>query len=243
MVKEGNIVIDVGNSSIKTGKFINDQLVACKVFQDLNDVVRHFEGSGNYDWIIASVGRKYDEIKRITNHLQPVFLTQNTALPISLHYDTPETLGVDRIAVAAAANMQHPNKNVLVIDAGTCITYDIVDKHACFQGGVIAPGLSMRMRAMHQFTSKLPDISEEWQQLTLRSTGKSTRESMLNGSFSAIIHEMQGFIDQFVKEYGQLIVLITGGDAGFFESNLKPHIFADSNLVLTGLNRILNYNK
>lgn len=242
MAKEGNIIVDVGNSSIKTAKFVGANLVERNIRYTLQEVLDTYS-SGNYDWIFSSVGSSIEEILALFGEFDPLLLKKETPLPISIDYDTPETLGMDRLAAAVGGHFLYPEKNVLIIDAGTCITYDIVTAKGVFLGGVISPGLKMRMSAMNHYTHQLPDISEEWEQVISRTPGKSTKECLLNGSVTAIIHEMNGFLTSFNKEYADLVVVLTGGDGPYFESNLKAPIFADLNLVLTGLNRILNYNR
>jgi len=166
-------------------------------------------------------------------------LTHHTPIPIINTYGTPATLGRDRLAVVVAGNVLHPKNDILVIDAGTCITYDFIDKMSVYHGGSIAPGIQMKFKAVHTFTDQLPLIkTTELGSLT----GKSTHEAIVSGVLHGTIAEMQGIIDKYCQEYPQLRVLLTGGDAVFFETNLKSEIFACPNLVLQGINQILNYN-
>ncbi|MEQ8470126.1 MAG: type III pantothenate kinase [Marinoscillum sp.] len=242
MRKRTNVVVDIGNSKIKSALFEGDELKSKIQTYRLQDLLDHY-GFGSHQWIFSSVNNSNQEITEIFNQESHLILSRETPLPIVLNYDTPETLGVDRVAAAVGGSYNYPEKNVLIIDAGTCITYDVVSKVGAFEGGVIAPGLQMRMKSMNHYTKRLPDISEDWSQIMLKNLGKSTRECLLAGSFAAIVHEMNGFIDQFKKEYPELVVILTGGDANYFESKVKAPIFADFDLVLRGLNRILNHNQ
>lgn len=241
MRKRANVVVDIGNTKIKSAFFDSGIISSRFETRSLVEVLDHY-GPG-HQWIFGSVRESDEEVARLFEDEQHMILTRETPLPLVINYDTPETLGTDRIAAAVGGNTLHPGKDVLIIDAGTCITYDLVTGDGVFQGGVIAPGLRMRMKAMGQYTRRLPDISEDWSQIMLKNLGKSTRECLLAGSFGALQHEMNGFIDQFKKEYPELVVILTGGDANYFESKVKAPIFADFDLVLIGLNRILNHNQ
>ena len=237
-----NVAVDIGNTRIKAALFTEsakEPTYTCKGYEDLLD---HY-GRKEHQWIFGSVSDDQQVLKEVFSDEDVLILDHNTPLPIRVNYDTPETLGVDRLAAAAGAAHQFPKRNVLVIDCGTCITYDIIDSAGIFQGGVIAPGLTMRMKAMSDYTRRLPDISSEMSQIMLKNLGKSTRECLLAGSLSASVHEIDGFISSFLKEYDQLVVMMTGGDTNHFESKVKAPIFADFDLVLTGLNRILIKNQ
>tara|TARA_B100001250_G_scaffold379394_1_gene370036 strand:- start:322 stop:1041 length:720 start_codon:yes stop_codon:yes gene_type:complete len=237
-----NVAVDIGNTRIKSALFEGEKLISTAIHENLEALHSSYAKSTHH-WVFGSV-RHYDEqIRKIFYNEKYLMLTRQTSLPIAVNYDTPETLGVDRLASAVGAFTSFPDKNILIIDAGTCITYDVIDQSGVFQGGVIAPGLKMRMKAMSHFTDALPDISSEFSEIMLKNLGKSTRECLLAGSLSATIHEMNGFIDHFLKEYEDLVVMMTGGDTIHFESKLKAHIFADFDLVLTGLNRILIKNQ
>lgn len=212
-----------------------------KVWSKLEEALDYHGGGTENRWIFSSVKDRKEQIAAIFQDVDLLVLDRSTPVPLVLDYDTPETLGMDRLAAAVGAYHLYPNETILVIDAGSCITYDIVEAGA-YKGGVIAPGLKMRMRAMNHFTSRLPDISIEWQDIPLRSPGKSTKECMVNGAYIGMVHEIDGYVEQYMKEYPGLAVILTGGDAIHFESKLKAPIFANLNLVLIGLNRILNHN-
>jgi type III pantothenate kinase len=152
-----------------------------------------------------------------------VRLNHKTKLPISIKYKTPDTLGADRVANAVASNDRFPNDHVLAIDAGTCIKYDLVDDNQCYHGGAISPGLTMRFKALNTFTDKLPLVQRSDQGMWL---GQTTEESIQTGVEHGAVQEVKGFIESYEKEFPNLKVILTGGDASFFESRLKKQIFA-----------------
>lgn len=234
-----NLAVDIGNTRIKVGLFESSDLVEVKKFNNIQSLV-DASLSGDF-WVFSSV-RGDSLLKNLTieNHLN---ISYKTPLPIILDYKTPETLGVDRFTAAVGAMDRFPDRNVLIIDFGTCITYDILQANKTFSGGIISPGLQMRQQSMYQNTHQLPDISNSWQDYSNKLPGKSTHECLYHGSFSSICMEATGFIENFKKDYEKLIVMTTGGDAQYFESKLKAPIFADPNLVLKGLNKILTHNK
>ena len=165
--------------------------------------------------------------------------TYQTPIPIRNLYHTPQTLGVDRLAAVIAVYTAKPHHSALVIDAGTCITYDFIDEHGQYQGGNISPGMEMRFKALHEFTSKLPKVEASGE---TPSYGYSTETAIRSGVIRGIEHEISGYIQQLKKNYPSLLVFLTGANEFSFDTNLKSGIFADGFLVLKGLNRILDYN-
>jgi type III pantothenate kinase len=178
-----------------------------------------------------------DELKSFVPTV--IFLDENTPIPITIRYKTPATLGKDRLAAAAGANYLQPHKNILVIDAGTAITYEFIDSKGVFTGGNISPGMTTRFRALNHFTGKLPLVNETDD---VPFIGDSTETAIIAGVVNGIIYEMDGYIDALKTRYEDFFVFLTGGHSFYFERRLKNHTFAESNLVLTGLNRILEYN-
>ena len=234
------LVFDVGNTRIK-GALFN-----CDVLQDIfylegTDALISKIRESSLPVIVSSVAIEASIFEVLPVDQRPLFLTPHTPLPISIHYDTPHTLGVDRLAAATGAYAEFPGQNVLIIDLGTCNTYDVLDKNGTFQGGVISPGYQMRMRSMHEMTGRLPDISQD-QQVNTAIPGKSTRECMSLGAQYGMSLEINGFIEHFGKEYDELCVIVTGGSTTHFESFIKPPIFVRPEIVLVGLNRILDDN-
>lgn len=166
-------------------------------------------------------------------------LSHKLHLPFQLDYLTPETLGLDRIALAAAAIGQYPSQDCLVIDAGTCITYDFVSADGVYQGGAISPGVEMRFKAMEHFTAKLPLSDRSYFKDII---GKSTHGSLASGVVSGVKEEVKGTIEHYVERFPELITIITGGDASLFDDLLKNTIFAAPDFLLKGLNNILDYH-
>lgn len=229
------ILVDIGNSSIKTTEVVGESFNETVTWNHLDDVVARYRGTA---MMISSVRRINPDI---LNGINATVLSYKTPLPIALDYDTPETLGPDRIAAAVGVNELFPNKNNLVIDLGTCMTIDLIDQSNVFRGGIISPGLQMRMKAMAHYTDRLPDISTEWMGIDAAELGKSTKECLYSGSFWGIIHEINGAIRTLEQDFTSLNTILTGGDAHFFESKLKAHIFAGSKIVQKGLYRIWKY--
>ena len=229
------ILVDIGNSSIKTTEVNNGDFADTKTWANIGEVLEQYQGS---PMMISSV-RKI--APNTFDGLNVTLLSHQTKLPIEVDYKTPETLGADRIAAAVGAAELFPNKDNLVVDLGTCMTIDLLDREGVFHGGIIAPGLTMRMKSMAHFTDQLPDISKEWRQISSGELGKSTKECLLSGSYWGIIHEINGVIRTLETDFTSLNTILTGGDAHFFESNLKAHIFAGSKIVQKGLYRIWKY--
>lgn len=230
------ILLDIGNSKIKSAEVINGEIGPTQQWDELGDLILKYDSSIP---IMYCSTRQIDDV--VFGDRDITGLTHLSKMPIELDYTTPETLGTDRIAAAVGALHLFPEQNTLLIDLGTCLTMDFVDSKGVFKGGVIAPGLKMRMKAMASYTDKLPDISNEWQSMIPELIGKSTKECLLSGSYTSILHEIRGIISEFEKDFTSINVILSGGDAEFFESKLKAHIFAGSKIVQRGLYRIWKY--
>jgi type III pantothenate kinase len=168
-------------------------------------------------------------------------LSAEVKLPIQLKYKSPQTLGMDRLAAVVAANSLFPNTNLLVIDAGSCITYDFIDANANYLGGGISPGLTMRFKALHTFTGRLPLIDWKLNDQT-DLIGIDTESSIVSGVVHGFRNEIEGTIAHYQKRYNDVKVIATGGDVKGFEFLTKKSIFANPNLVLIGLNELLRHN-
>ncbi len=168
-----------------------------------------------------------------------LWLNHKTPLPVTNLYETPETLGYDRMAAVVGANERFPHKDILVIDAGTCITYEFIDSEGRYHGGNISPGMQMRFKALNRFTGRLPLIGADGRKLPM---GRDTETAIRAGVLKGIEYEISGYIESMKHKYPELLVFLTGGDDFSFDSSVKSIIFADRFLVLKGLNRILNYN-
>lgn len=240
-----NLIIDVGNTLVKFAVFQSNHLHYSKS-------VLHTEFNEQYTIlkqkypkltaaIVASVGNlNKTQLKKIKDELQVLELNSKTKLPFKNNYKTPKTLGVDRIALASACTAQFFKKNVLVIDAGTCITYDFVREDNTYLGGAISPGLRMRYKALHKQTAKLPLLDTKTPKDFI---GNSTETSIHSGVVNGISREIDGVINQYEEKYPDLTVILTGGDTKILSNQLKNGIFANSNFLLEGLNFILDYNK
>ncbi|MES2622458.1 MAG: type III pantothenate kinase [Bacteroidota bacterium] len=235
-----NLAIDIGNTQVKFGLFEQDELQEVsfqkgeldKVLTD-NTITRAIiSKSGSDDTI---------EHKLKGAGINPLILSHELKLPVEIHYQTPETLGADRIAGSVAANFLFRDENVLKIDFGTCITYDFVNSRNQYLGGAISPGMMMRFKAMHNYTAKLP-LVDPMQFTSFEFIGYDTATSILSGGVNGIKEEVLGIIKEYETRFGNLKVVATGGDAGMFVTLLKCEIFARPYLVLEGMNRILNYN-
>ncbi|MFW5879188.1 MAG: type III pantothenate kinase [bacterium] len=240
-----NLVVDVGNSLIKVSIFDNEDLIEHKVFDDENiPDLENFCSSGSVDNAIMSSVReeKVIDLSKIKGIKKLINFSYNTPTPLSVNYDTPETLGTDRIAAAVGGSSLFPGDNVLTIIAGTCITYEFSDKNNEYCGGAISPGMMMRFKALNNFTAKLPLISKSNLKLPELLTAKNTVDSILSGVINGIVYEIDGVIAEYIKKYASLKIVLSGGDAFYFDKMLKNKIFVTQNLVSYGLNKILIYN-
>ena len=235
-----NLIIDIGNTSSKVAIFDEAGIIKQQIFTKLTlaEILSFINGFAISASIISSVKKTDNNIQAIISHFNSLFLTHKTAIPILNDYTTTETLGKDRLAGIVGANTSFPNKNILLIDAGSCITFDFfLDGKYC--GGRISPGLQMRYNALHTFTNQLPQISVSDMHFTF---GKDTSSSIISGVQQGAIDEMDTVIDTFRKENKDSIVILCGGDYNFFDKHLKNSIFVDPFIVLKGLNIILEFN-
>lgn len=234
-----NLTIDIGNSRIKCGVFDNDQLTQVLKFESIEELQGLSEELKDLPTAICSVRHSQSEIVTVLPFLKSaVFLNSESKLPFALDYHTPETLGMDRLAAAIGAHELFPKNELLVIDLGTCITYDIVAKNA-FRGGLIAPGIDLRYKSMNDYTANLPLLNQRQFEGLI---GKTTVESMTNGVLNGIVGEIEYYISQLMLKYADLKVIMTGGDAELFESKINSDIFVALEIVLLGLNRVLKDN-
>lgn len=245
-----HLLLDIGNTRAKFALSDNGKLILSD-FVDLNhsDTLHSLCDIYHPDAAIASVVGNMPDF----NFLLPSplasrlhLLSCNSRLPITIDYDTPQSLGMDRVAACIGARTLCKDDALMVVDAGTCITIDILDDSNCYRGGAILPGLNMRLRALHDFTAALPLVepdSAQWdgsQPVPL--AGKSTRNSILSGVLNATLFEIQSFTQQFNNTYPSLKLFLTGGNADFFAKQLFFPNFANSNLLFLGLDKILEMN-
>ena len=237
-----NLIIDQGNTLFKVALFDDNELISKESFSysniDLFNVWLSKKNIKTYNVIISSVVNNTIDLSKVSVN-KIIQLDSTTKLPISNKYKTPKTLGDDRLANAVAAYSISPKQNSLIIDFGTCIKYDIINSKGEYLGGNISLGLKMRYKALNQFTDQLPLIQPSE---TVLQHGIDTKSSIICGVQSAICHEMEGFIEQYSKEFRGLTIFMTGGDLKYFDKSFKNDIFANSNLTLIGLNEILKHN-
>ncbi|MCU0367479.1 MAG: type III pantothenate kinase [Cyclobacteriaceae bacterium] len=237
-----NLIIDSGNTRVKVALFENNKLIRKEILQDAAAVKQLIQSINPAHVIVSSVNLDAHQIiSWVENSKTKIILNAELALPIKVTYKTPHTLGVDRIAAACGAYDMFPKNNCLVIDAGSCITYEIVESGGTYRGGAISPGISMRFNAMHKFTSRLPLLSAN-NTTPLPMIGDSTDSCMQIGVIHGATEEIKGMISQYESIYTDLKVILCGGDYSLFENRLKPAIFVTPDLVLCGLNRILRYH-
>lgn len=236
-----NLTIDQGNSAAKIVIWHNDTYVADNFYtelrvQDVENIITQYDVSAA---IYSSVGVAGEEIITALHQAcdKVIELTHETPLPIILNYHTPETLGRDRIAAAVGAYDMFPDKNVLIVDIGTAITYDILSDDAHFNGGNIAPGLRMRLDALHQLTARLPQIKPDGE---CPIWGKDTETAIRAGAIHGIVGEIS-YYKSIMPD--NTIVILTGGSAHKIQNLLSFHTEIDEHLVNRGLNSILRYNE
>lgn len=235
-----NLAVDIGNTQIKFGLFEKDELA--ELFSGETAIDEVLAKHKIEKAIVSKTGSNdIVEYKLKETSIQTISFSRELNLPIKILYKTPETLGADRIAGSVATNFLYPNRNILKIDFGTCITYDFVNEKGEYLGGAISPGMMMRFKSLHNYTAKLP-LVDPMQFSSFELTGTDTSTSILSGVINGIKEEVSGIIKEYDLRLGNLKVVATGGDAGLFVTLLKCEIFARPNLVLEGLNRILNYN-
>lgn len=240
-----NLIIDVGNSLVKFAVFEKGIILFDSVIESediamhIKDLFKRFPKIKNS--IVASVGNLNEKDFAVLSVFCKVHvLSHMSKVPFKNSYATPQTLGVDRIALATAAFYHNPKANTLVIDAGTCLTYDMVNDYGEYLGGAISPGLTMRYKSLSEQTSKLPLLQlEELYDFIGNSTASSIHSGVLNG----ISVEIDGVIDQYRSRFADLTVILTGGDGQILSKRLKNTIFAHSKFLLQGLNYLLEYNK
>jgi type III pantothenate kinase len=239
-----NLVIDVGNTRVKAAVFEQDKLIDLFVFEKkiiLSEVKNIFKKHTILYGIISSVASisnfKLQKLHKIIPFLE---VSSSTLVPFKNNYATPHTLGVDRIALVVAAKKEFPQKNVLVIDAGTCITFDFISKDAIYFGGAISPGIKMRYKSLNNLTAKLPLLETK---LPIDFIGNTTNQSIHSGIINGVINEIDGVITLYEKKFLDLTIVLTGGDTNFLSKQLKSSIFANQNFLLLGLNEILIFNK
>lgn len=237
------LAIDIGNTRTKGAVFERDALVGqfATLESDWQKAVwdtleKHPPIT---DLVVASVGKtQQDGISAFEGRVKVSFISHETRFPFANKYATPETLGIDRMVLASGSVLQFPKQNRLVIDAGTCITYDYVDAADNYLGGAISPGIRLRYEALHNYTARLPLLSKE---IPADAIGDSTAAAIHSGVVNGAVSEIDGFIDSCRKRWPNFIIILTGGDTEFLAKQVKNTIFANPNFLLESLNRTFQY--
>lgn len=237
-----NLVIDIGNTNVKLSTFKDNAIVAKQVFE-YDQLLLQLKKLNYTKGIVSNVGNADLEKNILCDYPTIISMSSKLKLPIESSYSSMESVGNDRLANAVGAYVENPNANSLVIDAGTCLTYDFVNANNCYLGGAISPGLNMRFKALNTFTEKLPLLNKASKQLNL--IGGDTNSSIVSGVVNGIQGEIINNIATYRSKYPLLTIFMTGGDTEFLQSIVgieKNGIFAHENLTLIGLNHILETN-
>jgi len=238
------LAIDIGNTRIKAAVFEEYSLKKLYILEkdsfqkELKNIFKTHSTISDL-WVSAVSDIEKKVFTEFPKDIKVHFISHLDTFPFKNLYATPTTLGLDRMVLAGGAVLQFPKMNRLIIDAGTCITYDIVDAADNYLGGAISPGLRLRYQSLHQFTSKLPLLTLEMPEKYI---GNSTNQSIHSGVVNGVLNEIEGYISRFIKDYENFTIILTGGDADFLAKRLKSTIFANSNFLLEGLNHLYQFN-
>ncbi|MFQ3579804.1 MAG: type III pantothenate kinase [Bacteroidales bacterium] len=237
-----NLVIDIGNTLVKIAVFDKETLIDkyTDTILNISTINYYIQKYEIRHGIISTVRENNYNMSEISNHIKLIILDTNTRIPIQNLYETPHTLGRDRIAAAVGGWSMFPNKKLLIIDIGTAITYDYVSEAGEFLGGNISPGITLRYKSLYEFTGKLPYITPANNYPLF---GVSTETAIRSGVQTGIVNEINSYICAFMEHYPAGIVIISGGDVKFIADKIKNNSIFEPELVLKGLNSILQYNE
>ena len=237
------LILDLGNTQKKIALFESGGLLVVQNHPVISkDIIAQFIDAhpGITSCILSSVIQHPEDIP---GYLQEKFffigMDEHTLIPILNRYETPGSLGKDRIAAAVAGATTFPGENVLIICAGTALTFDFVNKQGVYLGGSISPGMQMRFNALHTFTDKLPLLSYQESVVLI---GSNTQMSILSGVINGMVAEIEGISRGYQDKYPGLKIFLSGGDLNYFVKRLKISIFALPNIVIHGLQKILSFN-
>jgi type III pantothenate kinase len=244
-IRTMNLIIDIGNTKQKLALIENEKIISFfSVAKIKVEFLKKILSEHKIKKAIISNVRKDDsvfEIKELLSSLTKVVDFQEfTNFPIQNAYKTPTTLGSDRLSAAIGSQHFAKGQNCLVVQVGTCITYEFIDKSAIYHGGAISPGPIMRFKALHHYTGKLPLV--KYKEIN-NIIGQNTEESILSGVLFGIASEIDGNIEKYKISYPDLRIIMTGGGAKYFDKLLKNQIFAVPNLVIIGLNYLLDLHE
>lgn len=237
-----NLIIDIGNTRVKAALFKGNTPVELKIYSSFNQLLFDdlFIKQANKALIGTVVDDLESNIAELNKMIPVSVFTSSTKIPLKNLYKSVSTLGSDRTSASVGAYYLYPNSNVLVMDAGTCIKYNFTNSKNEYLGGGISPGIEMKFKAVQHFTSRLPLV--EFNRSFTELIGTSTENSILSGILNGTVAEIDGIINEYKLQFPDLICVLTGGDSEYLAKRLKNAIFAHQNLVLKGLNDILNYN-
>ena len=236
------LCLDFGNTRQKLALFEGNELKEVIVLRDdsLQHLTAILDETKPQRSILSSVIHHAAGVEELLQERTAFHkLTHVSKLPFTIAVGKPETMGADRVAIAAAAVSLFPAQHNLAIGLGTCITFNFISQEARFMGGSISPGMEMRFQAMHQFTAKLPLVKAHW---NVPLIGYDTATNLQSGVVLGMAKEMDGIIDAYKEKFGNFNALLTGGDTHLFEPHLKNKIFADPHLIFKGLYAISQYN-
>lgn len=239
-----NLLFDIGNTRSKVAAWEGNSKIHEFVFLNIevSDIRNIIKYTYKIDKVIVSSVANPDMkvLNFLENHFDNLLiLNGNTPTPLKNYYESKNTLGPDRIAAVVGANYLYPNQNLLVIDSGTAITFDLVSSEGEHLGGNISPGIDMRFQALHNFTGKLPLVRKatQWDFI-----GYDTEKAIIAGVQNGIVFEINGYEAYASQNFENFIIILTGGNIEYFVKQIKNPIFVCPDLVFIGLNRILNYN-
>lgn len=239
-----NLVIDVGNTRMKYAFFDGKRLVEmkCGVEDLVRDVEKYKKKGERISLLLSGSGVISDVMRSLLMEMtdEGMEICPGMPLPLPIAYATPETLGIDRVAVCLGALQLYPGRPLLVIDSGTCVTFNYVNEEGVFIGGNISPGIGMRFRGLHEFTARLPLVEAD---MVYGGVGRTTREAILNGVLDGMLFEIEGYVRSFLKSEPQGVVALTGGGSVFLEGKLPEEVHLCPTLGVVGLNEILGFAK
>lgn len=230
------VIIDAGNTAIKLAVIKNGKLSTVDRFSSLDQIIPFIINK-----VVVCISVTHQDFKKLVEDNNGLFfqISYNRKLPFISEYTSMETIGIDRLCNVAAAAAKFPLSNSLIIDIGTCVKFDFLSSDNVYRGGSIAPGISLRYQSLHEYTSKLPllNIKEHTDII-----GDNTTRAIQSGVINGMRHEIEGLISRYQHDFDDLQILITGGDATYFDFPQKSNIFANKNLTLEGIVEIYEIN-
>ena len=236
------LCFDFGNTRLKCGIFDDHRFKETISLPDdsvetIEKLIKQYEPENS---ILSSVIKHNEGVEAVlAANTQFHKLSHLTKVNFTTPVGKPESIGADRMALAAAAVYLNPNRNTLVIGLGSCITYNFINQYHQFIGGSISPGMEMRFKSMHEHTALLPLVQNDW---NFPIIGYDTKTNLQSGVIAGITYEIDGFINYYKGKFGNFNVVLTGGDSGYFAGQVKNKIFADLNFLFKGLFAISEVN-